>query len=142
LRRLPDAVFLGQVDIDILLAAEAFDEARLDIEADRAGCPPSDVLRPQADDDIPPASAAARDIGNGTSWPKKAETCARPPFPTAITGDCRKVHAGRADEAGDEEIGRLAEHRTSGWAICWISPSFMMTIRSAIVMASVWSCVT
>ncbi len=52
-----------------------------------------------------------------------------------------EIHAGRTDEARDEQV-RGRSNIVSGSAICWISPSRMMTMRFAMVMASIWSCVT
>ena len=54
----------------------------------------------------------------------------------------QEVHARRADEAGDEQVGGLAEHGVGIGDLLDLARRCMMTIRSAIVMASIWSCVT
>jgi hypothetical protein len=53
----------------------------------------------------------------------------------------QQVHGGRADEAGDEDVLRLLG-QGRGVPTCCRTPSFRTAMRSPMVRASVWSCVT
>ena len=52
-----------------------------------------------------------------------------------------EVHRRRTDEAGDKHVYRMVVKHFRR-AACWMTPSFMTTIRSPIVIASIWSWVT
>ena len=62
-------------------------------------------------------------------------------LPSPVDRGRQHVHRRRADEAGDEEVGR-AVVEVERRADLLDAPSCMTTILSAMVIASIWSWVT
>jgi hypothetical protein len=73
----------------------------------------------------------------GQRWPS-ASTQLRPPHAQRAG---QHVHRRRADELRDEQVAGRS-NSSSGVPICSTMPSCITTMRSAMVMASIWSCVT
>ena len=113
---------------------------QLDTAGDGAGVggtAQGDVLRPDADGE----RVVGKIAGHGAfeidgDWPFEVESA-----PTDSEPPLDQVHRRTADEAGDEGVGGLVVDLL-GVPTCCMTPSRMTTMRSAMVIASIWSWVT
>ena len=134
------------VDVEQRLAAEALDDLHRRVDRER---------RSAASRETPPggrrAATSAPVAGGRVSVAQRQRTragrCrrARPrSLRSPLAGDARleEIHARRAEEAGDEEIARPIVELERRADLLDRRRALMTTMRSAMVIASVWSWVT
>ena len=90
----------------------------------------------------PPGPARAAGEGVAATAAAGARRRRNRPGAVRLEPALDEVHRRRADEAGDEQVGRAVVDRRPASPSCWIMPPFMTAMRSASVIASIWSWVT
>ena len=134
----------AELEEDEGIGAERLDDGCDDVDRCRLVlCSPGEALGPNADDDVSavpggtPGGPFRRDRQGDRFGQTQQERAAA--FLDARRG---KVHRRRADEAGDEGRGGLAVDRVGRADLLDAAVDRMTTMRSASVIASIWSWVT